>query len=119
MTTAYGLEIPTSFPEICRPERMAILIYDMQVGIVSQITTGNRIVKGCETLLAAAHAAGYRCSTPATYLCRIQAPALVSFAGRRFGNEKKIHSKQNRHFFLHRKGRKSLRHSDPLRMMLL
>ena len=37
MTTAYGLDIPTTLSTICRPERMTILIYDMQVGIVSQI----------------------------------------------------------------------------------
>jgi nicotinamidase-related amidase len=39
---------------------MAILIYDMQVGIVSQISTGNQIVKGCQGLLAVARAKGYR-----------------------------------------------------------
>ncbi len=60
MTTAYRLDIPTSLPDICRPGRMAILIYDMQVGIVSQVGNGDQIVKGCQTLLAAARAVGYR-----------------------------------------------------------
>ena len=39
---------------------MAILIYDMQVGIVSQIDGGDRIVKGCQMLIGTARAAGYR-----------------------------------------------------------
>jgi len=60
MTAAYGLDIPTEISAICRPERMAILIYDMQVGIVSQIDGGDRIVKGCQMLLTRARASGYR-----------------------------------------------------------
>jgi biuret amidohydrolase len=60
MTSAYGLEVPMSLPEICQPERTAALIYDMQVGIVSQIDNGDQIVKGCEALLAAARAGGCR-----------------------------------------------------------
>lgn len=60
MTAAFGLDIPTELLAICRPERMAILIYDMQVGIVTQIEDGDRIVKGCQTLLATARPGGYR-----------------------------------------------------------
>jgi nicotinamidase-related amidase len=60
MKTAYGLNIPVDLSEICQPDRMAILIYDMQVGIVSQIDDGIQIAKGCQELLAAARGKGYR-----------------------------------------------------------
>ena len=60
MKSAYGLSIPGDLAELCRPERMAVLIYDMQVGIVAQISDGERIVKGCQRLLAAARDGGYR-----------------------------------------------------------
>ena len=32
MERAYGLEIPQSLEEVCRPDRMALLVYDLQVG---------------------------------------------------------------------------------------
>ena len=37
MKTAYGLSIPETLEEICDPHRVALLVYDMQVGILSQI----------------------------------------------------------------------------------
>jgi biuret amidohydrolase len=58
--SAYGLNFPNEPSEICRPERMAVLIYDMQVGIISQISNGEQIVKGCQAFLTAARARGYR-----------------------------------------------------------
>ena len=30
MRTRFGLEIPTTLSELCRPERMALVVYDMQ-----------------------------------------------------------------------------------------
>ena len=36
MEHAYGLDIPTSLEESCHPTRLAVLVYDMQVGIVRQ-----------------------------------------------------------------------------------
>lgn len=32
MERAYGLEILQSLEEVCRPDRMALLVYDLQVG---------------------------------------------------------------------------------------
>lgn len=60
MKQAFGISIPQSLSEICSPERCALVIYDMQVGIVTQIPDGQRIVTGCQTLLEAAHIAGMR-----------------------------------------------------------
>lgn len=37
MINAYGLTIPQTVDEVCDPKRVALLVYDMQVGILSQI----------------------------------------------------------------------------------
>jgi nicotinamidase-related amidase len=37
MERAYGLEIPQNLVETCNPRRTALLVYDMQVGIIGQI----------------------------------------------------------------------------------
>jgi biuret amidohydrolase len=37
MKTAYGLGIPQTLEEVCDPHRVALLIYDMQAGILSQV----------------------------------------------------------------------------------
>ena len=39
-----GLEVPETLEEICRPDRLALLIYDMQVGILGQIADADRVV---------------------------------------------------------------------------
>jgi biuret amidohydrolase len=55
-----GLEIPETLEEICRPDRVALLIYDMQVGILGQIADADRVVANVEEALGAARAAGVR-----------------------------------------------------------
>lgn len=60
MTEAYGLSIPDQLREICAPARCAVIIYDMQKGIVSQIGSGRQIVERCQGLLEAARAGSYR-----------------------------------------------------------
>src|SRR5262245_57398235 len=37
MERAYGLEIPQSLEEACDPARLALIVYDMQVGILRQL----------------------------------------------------------------------------------
>lgn len=60
MIEAYGLPIPDRLSEVCTPDRCAVLIYDMQKGIVPQIKAGPEIVRSCSRLLEAARAGGYR-----------------------------------------------------------
>lgn len=60
MTKAYGLSIPDRLNEVCTPERCALVIYDMQKGIVPQIDTGPDILLLCRKLLETARAGGYR-----------------------------------------------------------
>ena len=60
MKTFQGLNIPSTLEDICRPEKMALLIYDMQVGIVPQIPDGKRITDGCQALVSTAKQIGIR-----------------------------------------------------------
>ncbi|WP_330182919.1 cysteine hydrolase [Nocardia sp. NBC_01503] len=60
MRYAYGLTIPQTIEDACDPKRMALLIYDMQVGIVRQIPDGERITEACVQLRDAAREKGFR-----------------------------------------------------------
>jgi biuret amidohydrolase len=60
MKHANGLAIPITLEDICTPQRLALLIYDMQVGIRSQLKDGEAIVEKVRQVLAAARAAGIR-----------------------------------------------------------
>lgn len=44
MEHTHGLIIPTTLQDVCHPQRMALLVYDMQVGICSQIKTASQII---------------------------------------------------------------------------
>jgi nicotinamidase-related amidase len=60
MKHIHGLSIPTTLGDVCSPERMALLVYDMQAGICSQIKAGNDVVAQAGHALSAARAAGMR-----------------------------------------------------------
>jgi biuret amidohydrolase len=60
MKTAFGLSIPERLEDVCTPSRCALVIYDMQVGILSQITEGSHILTQCQQLLTAAREKGFR-----------------------------------------------------------
>ena len=60
MKRIYGLEVRTTLPEICNPVHMALLIYDMQVGIVSQVKDAERVVAKVWQVLVAARQARMR-----------------------------------------------------------
>jgi nicotinamidase-related amidase len=60
MIEAYGLFIPNQLSEVCSRTRCALVMYDMQRGIVPQVSTGAEIVSRCRALLEAARAADYR-----------------------------------------------------------
>jgi nicotinamidase-related amidase len=60
MEHAFGLDIPLTLAEVCHPRRTAVLIYDMQVGIVSQISDGDQVVARVKQVLQAARDGGYR-----------------------------------------------------------
>lgn len=62
MECAYGLEIPQNLEEVCHPDRMALLIYDLQQGIMSQLPKekGDRFKKQVLQVLQAARDGGFR-----------------------------------------------------------
>jgi biuret amidohydrolase len=55
-----GIEIPRTLDDLADPHRTALLIYDMQAGICSQLADGPRIVEQCRIALQAARSAGMR-----------------------------------------------------------
>lgn len=55
-----GLEIPESLAEAVRPDRAALVIYDMQAGIVRQLPSGPVVVAQVLRVLTAAREAGFR-----------------------------------------------------------
>ena len=60
MEHAYGLDIPRSLEDTCDPRRLALLVYDMQVGIVQQLRDPGPTIANVQRVLAAARAAGVR-----------------------------------------------------------
>src|SRR6266487_3136863 len=60
MKRANGLSIPQTLEEVCDPQRVALLVYDMQVGILNQIKNGNEITRQILKVLTAARNAGVR-----------------------------------------------------------
>ena len=44
MPSIHGLQIATSLEDVCHPKRLALLIYDMQVGICQQVANGSAII---------------------------------------------------------------------------
>jgi nicotinamidase-related amidase len=56
----HGVEIPTTLEEWCDPQRTALIVYDMQVGICAQVPGADLIIKRTAMALEAARAAGMR-----------------------------------------------------------
>lgn len=60
MQRGFDLEIPQTLDELCDPHRMALLVYDMQVGVVRQIAESKQIIMRVSQVLSAARNAGLR-----------------------------------------------------------
>jgi len=60
MQRAFGLNIPQTLEDVCDPSRLALIVYDMQVGIVKQIANGQQITDRTVRVLNAARNAGIR-----------------------------------------------------------
>ena len=60
MQRAFGLDIPQTLDEVCDPARLALVVYDMQVGVVNQIENGRQITDRVVQVLEAARKAGIR-----------------------------------------------------------
>jgi biuret amidohydrolase len=55
-----NLGIPDTLADACDPQRMALLVYDMQVGVVSQLPDGPQVTERVARVLEAARGAGVR-----------------------------------------------------------
>lgn len=55
-----GIEIPAGLADLCDVGRMALLVYDMQVGICRQVAGASAIVERTGVVLEAARSAGMR-----------------------------------------------------------
>jgi biuret amidohydrolase len=55
-----GLNVPRSLDEVCRRERLGLLVYDMQVGILEQVADREKIIQNVGRVLEAARAANVR-----------------------------------------------------------
>ncbi len=55
MQRAFGLNIPR---EVCTPASLALVVYDMQVGILNQLANGREITESVVQVIEAARQAG-------------------------------------------------------------
>lgn len=60
MKRIHGLDIPQTLEEICDPQHLAVVVYDMQIGILKQIRNPEAIVAKVSRVLEAARGAGVR-----------------------------------------------------------
>src|SRR5262252_6112587 len=60
MKRVRGLDIPQTLEDVCDPQRMALVVYDMQVGILKQIKNPEAIVAKVSRVLDAARTAVVR-----------------------------------------------------------
>ena len=60
MQRAFGLTIPQTLEDVCDPTRLALVVYDMQVGIINQIKNGPEITGKVLQVLQGARQAGIR-----------------------------------------------------------
>ena len=54
-----GRDVPRTLEEVCDPRRMALVVYDMQVGVVSQLSDGPEITARVAEVLGAAREGGF------------------------------------------------------------
>jgi biuret amidohydrolase len=60
MERAFGMDIPRTLEEACDPRRMVLLVYDMQVGIASQLPHSPEVSARVGEVLSAAREGGFR-----------------------------------------------------------
>lgn len=55
-----NLPVPDTLADVCDPDRLALIVYDMQVGVVSQLADGRQVTERVGRLLEAGRRAGVR-----------------------------------------------------------
>ncbi|WP_327112353.1 cysteine hydrolase [Nocardia sp. NBC_01730] len=69
-----GLDIPEGLADVCAPDRLAVIVYDMQVGVLSQLPDGPEIIERVVRVVDAARAGGY----PVVFLRHFFLPERLS-----------------------------------------
>src|SRR6476620_3940490 len=104
MKTAFGLNIPQTLEDVCDPRRTALLVYDMQVGILSQIKNSKQITSKVLEVLTAAREAGVRVffsrhlSLPKELIGVFQFRTAMALATKEFagGNQSLVSARKSR-----------------------
>jgi biuret amidohydrolase len=60
MRDAFGLEIPETLEEACDPTRAALIVYDMQVGVLNQVAQRDEVIDTVQRVVEAARGASVR-----------------------------------------------------------
>jgi biuret amidohydrolase len=55
-----NFQIPDRLADVCDPDHLALIVYDMQVGVVSQLADGRQVAERVGRVLEAARRAGVR-----------------------------------------------------------
>ena len=55
-----NLSIPDTLADVCDPDRVALLVYDMQVGVLGQLTDSSQVTDRVRRVLESARRAGVR-----------------------------------------------------------
>jgi biuret amidohydrolase len=59
-----NLPIPDTLADVCDPDRLALLVYDMQVGVISQLADGREVTDRVRRVLESARGAAVRVFSP-------------------------------------------------------
>src|SRR5213075_1044447 len=60
MQDVFGLEILETLEEACDPARAALLVYDMQVGVLNQVAQRDEVIETVRRVVEAARGAAVR-----------------------------------------------------------
>jgi nicotinamidase-related amidase len=60
MQRGFGLGLPETLDDLCARERLALIVYDMQVAIVRQLPDGEAVIERVAAVLDAARSGGIR-----------------------------------------------------------
>lgn len=60
MQRAFNLSVPRTLEDVCNPRDLALVVYDMQVGIVRQVRNGAEVIDRVREVLELARASGLR-----------------------------------------------------------
>ncbi len=70
MQQAFGMAVPETVSEMCRPTTSAVLVYDVQVGILAHVQDRERLVERISAVLQAARTSG----VPVLYVRHVSLP---------------------------------------------